>query len=143
MFSVSCYLCLLVKVWFLEIPMRFFFTIRLSLQILLQKCLGKWYIVQQRKNRLTPLWRESRMENSLNEHLTCHSSRKGGSMHLKARRYENDRTTKLKTKNHVDTNVVSTALTVCKMKAAASSFESMIGLLAMCDANVCSIGHGR
>lgn len=79
----------------------------------------------------------------MDEHLTCHPSRNGGSVHLKAIRYENDVASKLSIKNHADTNLVSTALTVCKIKAAASSFESMIGLLAMCDANVGNIGHGR
>lgn len=45
--------------------------------------------------------------------------------------------------NAVNVNVVSAGIEVCKMKAAASQFESMIALMSFCQADVGNIGHGR
>ena len=43
----------------------------------------------------------------------------------------------------VTKNVVRTALTVCKIKSAGLSFESLLSLVSMCGGDIGNIGHGR
>ena len=43
----------------------------------------------------------------------------------------------------VNANVVVTAIETCKVKSAAASFESLLGLVSICGADIGNIGHGR
>jgi hypothetical protein len=42
----------------------------------------------------------------------------------------------------VNTNLVAAGVQVCKMKAAAMNYESMVGFLSSCGADVGNVGHG-
>jgi hypothetical protein len=80
---------------------------------------------------------------SLSEHLSCHPHRSGGQFHLKAKQYQAIQKKKKIAQVNSNMTVVSAGIEVCKMKAAGSTFENMIGLLSFCGANVGNIGHGR
>ncbi|CAB4027232.1 Hypothetical predicted protein, partial [Paramuricea clavata] len=43
----------------------------------------------------------------------------------------------------INTNLVSAAIQVCKMKSAGMAYETMVGFLSSCGADVGNIGHGR
>ena len=80
---------------------------------------------------------------SLTDHISCSSIRSGGHEHFKAKQYE-IRERKRNAENiKINTNLVSAAIQVCKMKAPALNYESMIGFLSFCGSDVESIGHGR
>ena len=51
---------------------------------------------------------------------------------------------KIKARNmDVNTNLVSAAVQVCKIKAASMAYKSMVGSISSCGADVGNIGHGR
>ncbi|MEO0684576.1 MAG: hypothetical protein AAFY76_05890 [Cyanobacteria bacterium J06649_11] len=82
-------------------------------------------------------------KNSLKDHLNCSSLRSSGHIHLKAKQYQ---MAKLKTdekKLDACANIVAAALEACKTKAAALSFEHLLGLISFCGGEIGSIGHGR
>ena len=80
---------------------------------------------------------------SLIDHVSCSQIRSGGQEHFKAKQYE-IRERKRNAQNiKVNTNLVSAAIQVCKMKAAALNYENIIGFLSFCGSDVGSLGHGR
>ena len=80
---------------------------------------------------------------SLQEHLSCHSSRSGGQFHFKAKQFEMKTSKSEKEHIRLNTAVVSAGIEVCKMKAAAYSFESLISLLSFCGTDGGDIGHSK
>ena len=82
-------------------------------------------------------------KSALIEHIGCSSSRSGGQEHFKAQQYAiKEKETKARLVD-VNTNLVSAGIQVCKMKAASSAYETMVGFLSFCGADVGNIGHGR
>ena len=80
---------------------------------------------------------------SLIEHISCHPSKSAGQFHLKAKQYAVKEKKRQARICEVDSNLVAAAIAVCKMKAAASSYETMVCLLSFCGAEIGDIGHGR
>lgn len=82
-------------------------------------------------------------KNALCEHMSCSSVRNGGQFHMKSLQHM-FKMKRINARNDaVHINLVSAGIEVCKMKAAALQFESMIALLSFCQADVGDIGHGR
>ena len=80
---------------------------------------------------------------ALVEHFSCSSSRHGGQEHFKALQHA-IKEKKIKARNmDVNTNLVSAAVQVCKIKAASMAYESMVGFISSCGADVGNIRHGR
>ena len=73
----------------------------------------------------------------------CSSLRNGGQEHFKAKQQMMVGKKKKRRVMDVNTNLISSAIQVCKMKAAGMSFEFMIGFLSSCGVDVGNIGHGR
>ena len=73
------------------------------------------------------------------EHLGCSSIQSGGQEHFKAMKEQKTQ----KRINDVNTNLVSAAIQVCKMKSAGLSYEHLVGFLSACGADIGDIGHGR
>lgn len=82
-------------------------------------------------------------KNALCEHMSCSSTRSGGQFHMKALQHRIKEERKNAKNMAVNVNVVGAGLEVCKMKASACQFESMIAFLAFCNTEVGNIGHGR
>ena len=82
-------------------------------------------------------------KNAMIEHIGCSSLRNGGQEHFKAKQQMMVEKKKKRRVMDVNTNLISSAIQVCKMKAAGMSFESMVGFLSSCGADVGNIGHGR
>lgn len=80
---------------------------------------------------------------ALTDYVGCSSIRSGGQEHFKAKQHEISERKRNAGNDKVNTNLVSVAIQVCKMKAAALSYETMIGFLSFCGSDVGSIGHGR
>ncbi len=80
---------------------------------------------------------------SLTEHLNCHPTRSSGQSHLKAKQYVLGKRKKHARCCETNNNIIAAAISTCKMKASALSYESMLGLMSFCGANVGDIGHGR
>ena len=80
---------------------------------------------------------------ALTDHVSCSSIRSGGHEHFKAKQYEIKERKRNAQNLKVNTNLVSAAIQVCKMKAAALNYENMIGFLSFCGSDVGAIGHGR
>ncbi len=83
------------------------------------------------------------LKKSLIEHISCHPTRSSGQTHLKAKQYvlkERKRHAKC---CDINNNIIAAAIAVCKMKAAASSYETMVELLSFCGAEIGDICHGR
>lgn len=81
-------------------------------------------------------------KNALNEHVGCSSTRSGGQDHFRAKQYA-IKEANIKARNMaVNTNLVSAAIQVCKMKAAGLAYETMVGFLSSCGADVGNTGHG-
>ena len=82
-------------------------------------------------------------KNAVIEHIGCSSSRSSGQEHFKAQQFAiKEREIKARFLN-VNTNLVSAGIQVCKMKSAALAYETMVGFLSSCGADVGNIGHGR
>lgn len=82
-------------------------------------------------------------KNSLVEHIGCSLSRSAGDEHFKALQFA-IKEKEIKARNvDVNTNLVAAGVHVCKMKAAAMNYESMVGFLSSCGADVGNLGHGR
>jgi hypothetical protein len=82
-------------------------------------------------------------KNALIEHIGCSSTRSGGQEHFRATQHAM-KDEKFKARNMaVNTNLVSAGIQVCKMKAAGVAYETMVGFLSSCGADVGNIGHGR
>ena len=82
-------------------------------------------------------------KSSLLNHFGCNPSRGGGQFHYKSKQFENSVKKNNQAILSANVKVVGTALQVCKMKAAALHFESMLGYLSFCGVDVGNIGHGR
>ena len=80
---------------------------------------------------------------SLAEHFSCHPTGSSGQSHLKAKQYVLGKRKRHARCCEANNNIIAAAISTCKMKAAASSYESMVGSMSFCGANVGSIGHGR
>ena len=77
------------------------------------------------------------------DHMSCSSIRNGGQFHMKSLQHM-FKDNKRKARNTaVNVKLVSAGIEVCKMKAAASHYESVVSLLSFCNADVGNIGHGR
>ena len=74
------------------------------------------------------------------EHIGCSSLRNGGQEHFKAKQ---QMMVEKRRVMDVNTNLISSAIQVCKVKAAGMSFESMVGFLSSCGVDEGNIGHGR
>jgi hypothetical protein len=83
------------------------------------------------------------LKNDLIENLGCSSIRSGGQEHFKAKKYSMKEQKAQKRITDVNTNLVSAAIQVCKMKSAGLSYEHLIGFLSACGADIGDIGHGR
>ena len=83
------------------------------------------------------------LKNSMIEDLGCSSIRTGGQEHSKAKKYAMKEQKTQKRNKDVNTNLVSAAIQICKMKSAGMSYESLIGFLSACGADIGNIGHGR
>lgn len=82
-------------------------------------------------------------KNCMIEHLGCSSTRSGGQEHFKAKQHA-IKENKMKERNmNVNINLVSAAIQVCKIKSAGMSYETMVGFLSACGADVGNVGHGR
>ena len=82
-------------------------------------------------------------KNSLIEHVGCSSSCSGGQEHFKAKQHAM-KDEKMNERNMaINTNLVSAAIQICKMKAAGLGYETIVGFLSYCGADVGNIGHGR
>ena len=79
----------------------------------------------------------------LKEHVNCSSKQSGGQVHLKAKQFAVSM--KKKETEHMNTNakVAAAALETCKMKSAALSFKSLLGLVSFCGSDIGNIGHSR
>lgn len=82
-------------------------------------------------------------KNTLCEHMCCSSTRGGGQFHMSALQYKFKVERRNARNKAVMINLVNAGIEVCKMKAAASHFESIIALLCICQAEVGNYGHGR
>ncbi len=82
-------------------------------------------------------------KSTLVEHFRCSLIRSGGQEHFNAKQYAIKEKRRVARNTEVNTNLVSAAVEVCKMKSAASHYENMIGFLSFCGADVGYIGHGR
>ena len=67
------------------------------------------------------------LKNAMLEHLGCSSIRNGGQDHFKAKKYVMKEQKAHKRNKDVNTNLVSAAIQVCKMKSAGMSYEKVIG----------------
>ena len=63
---------------------------------------------------------------SLTEHLSCHPTRGSGQSHLKAKQYVLGKRKRHARCCETNNNIIAVAISTCKMKAAASSYESMV-----------------
>lgn len=82
-------------------------------------------------------------KNALIEHIGCSSTRSGGQEHFKAQQHAIKERENKNRFLDVNTNLVSAGIQVCKMKVAAFHYETMVGFLSSCGADVGNIGHGR
>ena len=80
---------------------------------------------------------------ALKEHVNCSSKRSGGQVHLKAKQFAVSMKKKETERMNTNANVVAAALETCKMKSAALSFESLLGLVSFCGSDIGNIGHSR
>ena len=79
----------------------------------------------------------------LKEHYNCSSSRNGGQFHLKAIQFLVKEREKKAREIDANETLVAAGIQVCKMKSAATHYESLLSLLALCGVDVGQIGHGR
>ena len=82
-------------------------------------------------------------EQSLTEHLSCHPTRSSGQSNLKAKQYVFGKRKRHTRCCETNNNIIAAAISTCKMKASASSYENLVGLMSFCGANVGDSGHGR
>ena len=75
------------------------------------------------------------------EHLGCSFVRSGGQEHYNAKQFVLKE--KQFQKRNMNINTTLAAIQVCKMKAAGSSYERLVGFLSLCGGDVGNIGHGR
>ena len=64
-------------------------------------------------------------------------------MHFKASQFDLQHKKQEVEKMTANSNVVASAIEACKMKTAATSFESLLGLLSFAGTEIGHIGHGR
>ena len=69
-------------------------------------------------------------KNALCEHMSCSSTQSGGQFHVKALQHRMKEERKNAKNMPVYVNVIGAGIEVCKMKASASKFESIIAFLA-------------
>ena len=79
---------------------------------------------------------------ALREHVNCNFLCSGGHLHLKAKQFALEMLQKENQRMSINANIVATAIVTCKVKSAASSFESLLGLVSFCGADIRNIGHG-
>ena len=77
------------------------------------------------------------------EHISCSSIRSAGQVHLDAKQYSVNVKKKTAKSIEINTNLIAAAITVNKTKSAALSYETIVGLMGFCGANIGDIGHGR
>ena len=77
------------------------------------------------------------------DHVSCTSSKHGGSQHLQGIIAKKRRNKKDKTILNVVSNQLKAALTIVKIKSAALHYEDLIGLLHSTGSNVGNLGHSR
>lgn len=82
-------------------------------------------------------------KHSLIEHYSCSTTRSAGQEHFKAKQFEIREKRLLGRNTQINFNLMSAAITVCKTKAAALQYETMVGLLSLCEADVGDLCHGR
>ena len=82
-------------------------------------------------------------KSSMVEHLGCSSVRSGGQEHYNAKQFVLKEKQFQKRNMDMNTTLVAAAIQVCKMKAAGSSYERLVGFLSLCGSDVGNIGHGR
>lgn len=82
-------------------------------------------------------------KSALCEHMSCSSIRSGGQLHMSALQHKFQVERRALRNNSVIINIINAGIEVCKMKAAATHFESVITLLSICQADVGNLGHGR
>ena len=85
---------------------------------------------------------------SFKDYILSHFNFTGGSkvagdFHFKAKQFQVKVKRQKELQIDVTKNVVSTALTACKIKSAGMSFESLLSLVSMCGGDIGNIGHGR
>eukprot|EP00794_Sanderia_malayensis_P018378 gene18378-20229_t len=83
------------------------------------------------------------LKSNLIEHMSCSSMRSGGQFHAAALQHMLKEKQKKTKHMSVTVNIVSAAIEVCKMKAAAVQFESMLSFLSYCQTDIGNIGHSR
>ena len=83
------------------------------------------------------------LKNNLIEHMSCSSIRSGGQFHATALQFMLKEKQKMAKQMSTTVNIVSAGIEVCKMKAAALHFESILSFLAFCQTDVGNIGHSR
>ena len=84
-----------------------------------------------------------RFKITLLDHVSCTSSKHGGSQHLQGVIAKKRRDKKDKTILNVVSNQLKAALTIVKIKSAALHYEDLIGLLHSTGSNVGNLGHSR
>lgn len=82
-------------------------------------------------------------KNAICEHMSCSTSRSGGQFHAKALQHMLMEKQRNARNVSVNVNVVSGGIEVCKMKSAATHFETLMSFLSFCKADVGNIGHSR
>uniref|UniRef100_A0A7M5XBT3 Uncharacterized protein n=2 Tax=Clytia hemisphaerica TaxID=252671 RepID=A0A7M5XBT3_9CNID len=82
-------------------------------------------------------------KNYILAHFNFPGDKGEGVLHFKAKQFEIKDRRKKSLQMEVTKNVVSTALTVCKVKSAGLSFETLLSLVSTCGGDIGNIGHGR
>ena len=82
-------------------------------------------------------------KSSITDHISCNPKRGGGNFHFKSKQFEAAQEKQYMSTLSATTKVVGCALQVCKIKAAATHFETLVGFLSFCGVDVGNIGHGR
>ena len=93
---------------------------------------GGWLIYEKQKTEALMAGRNQHwycFKNAMIEHIGCSSLKNGGQEHFKVKQQMMVEKKKKRRVMHVNTNLISSAIQVCKMKAAGMSFESMVGFL--------------
>ena len=81
------------------------------------------------------------LKSNLIEHISCNSIRSAGQLHLKAKHYAVKEKKLIAHSIEINTNLIAAAITVNKTKSAASSYETIVGLMAFSGAKIGDIGH--
>ena len=77
------------------------------------------------------------------QHISCSSIKSAGQVHLQAKQYAVKENKKIAQSIEINTNLIAAAITVNKTKSAATSYKTIVALMAFSGSKIGDIGHGR